>query len=143
MPNFTVRAKENSVSGGNALITGISVKPGQLLTISADPCDTWSAGVERRVSNANGLGNPFGADFGLFTKGSFAFLFGSLVGSLDGGKTFFPVGTRMEMTILAPGRLALYYWDINNEDNSDSVVATVAVYSGPDVSQCKVASAPA
>jgi hypothetical protein len=143
MSNFTVQAKANSVSGGTALVTNINVKPGQLLTISADPCDTWSAGVEKRVSNANGLSNPFGSNFGLFTKGSFAFLYGSLVGSLDGGKTYFPIGTRMEMTILAPGALSLYYWDVNNADNSDSVVATVAVYSGPDTSQCKVASSPA
>lgn len=138
MPSFTVKAKDNSVSGGNPLITGISVKPGQLLTISADACDTWSAGADKRTSNANGLGNPFGADFGLFTKGPFSFLFGSLVGSLDGGKTFFAVGTRMEMTILAPGRLALYYWDSNNADNSGSVVADVDVYTGPDTSRCGV-----
>jgi hypothetical protein len=134
---FTVKAKENSVSGGTPLITGISVQPGQLLTISADPCDTWSAGAEKRTSNANGLGNPLGGNFGLFTKDNHSFLYGSLVGSLDSGKTFFAVGTRMEMTILAPGRLALYYWDENNGDNSGSVAATVAVYAGPDVSHCK------
>ncbi|HEV7806941.1 MAG TPA: hypothetical protein VGO80_14050 [Solirubrobacteraceae bacterium] len=69
-------------------------------------------------------------------------MFGSLVGSLDGGKTYFAIGTRMEMTILAPGRLALYYWDVNNGDNSGSIVATVAVYAGPDVSHCKVADTP-
>jgi hypothetical protein len=58
-------------------------------------------------------------------------LYGSLVGSLDGGKTFFPVGTRLEMTILAAGRLSLYYWDTNNQDNSGSVTATVVLYNGP------------
>ena len=37
-----------------------------------------------------------------------------VVGSLDDGKTFFAVGTRMEMSILFPtGRLLLYYWDSN------------------------------
>lgn len=126
-----VKAKENSVSGGVPMDTGISVKPGQLLTISVPPDDTWSAGAANRTSNANGLGNPLGGNFGLFTKGNFAFLFGSLVGSLDGGKTFFGVGTRLEMTILAPGKLWLYYWDVNNQDNTDSITATVVVYTGP------------
>lgn len=82
--------------------------------------------------NANGLSNPFGGNYGLFTQSGFSFFYGSLVGSLDGGKTFFPVGTRMEMSILIPeGRLTLYYWDSNKADNSGSVIATVAVYKGP------------
>jgi hypothetical protein len=128
---FDVKAKENSLSGGQPMSTGISVKPGQLLTISASPDDTWSAGAADRTSNANGLGNPLGGNYGLFTKGDFSFLYGSLIGSLDGGKTFFAVGTRLEMTILAPGKLTLYYWDSNNQDNTGAVRATVAVYQGP------------
>jgi hypothetical protein len=128
---FIVKAKENSVSGGVPLVTGISVKPGQLLTISCSPDDTWSAGADNRTSNANGLGNPLGGNFGLFNKNGFNYLFGSLVGSLDEGKTFFPVGTRLEMTILGPGRLTLFYWDSNNQDNSGEVTATVALYTGP------------
>jgi len=67
----------------------------------------------------------------LFTKNGFSFLYGSLVGSLDDGKTFFPVGTRLEMTILGSGQLSLFYWDSNNQDNSGSVTATVVVYKGP------------
>ncbi len=128
---FEVKAKENSVSGGVPLQTGISLSKGELLTISVSPDDTWSAGADNRTSNANGLGNPLGGDFGLFTKNGFSFLFGSLVGSLDDGKTFFPVGTRLELTILSPGRLSLFYWDSNNQDNSGSVTATVALYKGP------------
>ena len=128
---FIVKAKENSVSGGVPLVTGISVKPGELLTISVSPDDTWSAGADNRTSNANGLGNPLGGNFGLFTKNGSSFLYGSLVGSLDEGKTFFPVGTRLEMTILGPGRLTLFYWDINNQDNSGDVTATVTLYTGP------------
>lgn len=38
----------------------------------------------------------------------------------------------MEMSILIPsGRLTLYYWEINKDDNTGSVIATVAVYKGP------------
>ncbi|MBV8517349.1 MAG: hypothetical protein JO197_08090 [Acidobacteria bacterium] len=129
--DFIVKAKDNSISGGAPLNTNVSLQPGQLLTISASPDDTWSAGAANRTSNANGLGNPQGGNFGLFTHGNYSFLYGSLIGSLDAGKTFFAVGTRLEMTILAPGRLSLYYWDINNADNTGEVTATVAVYNGP------------
>ena len=132
--NFEVKAKENSVSGGTPLVTGINVTKGELLTISVSPDDKWSAGASDRESNANGLSNPFGGNFGLFTHNGFSFFYGSLVGSIDNGKTFFAVGTRMEMSILIPeGRLTLYYWDVNNGDNSGSVIATVAVYRGPIV----------
>ena len=129
--DFVVKAKQNSVSGGSPVNTGIALHPGQLLTICASPDDTWSAGAANRTSNANGLGNPQGGNFGTFTKGNFSFLYGSLVGSLDGGNTYFGVGTRLEMTVLAPGNLSLYYWDINNADNSGEVTAIVAVNNGP------------
>jgi len=127
-----VKAKENSVSGGVPAVTGISVSKGDLLTVSVAADDKWSAGGGKRESNANGLSNPFGDDFGFFAHNGYSFLYGSLVGSLDGGKTFFAVGTRLEMTIFCPpGRLTLYYWDVNNVDNTGSVIATVAVYKGP------------
>lgn len=131
---FVVKAKANSVSGGTPLVTGITVTKGQLLTISVPPDDKWSAGAADRESNANGLSNPFGGNYGVFTKSGFSFFYGSLVGSLDDGKTFFAVGTRMEMSILIPsGRLLLYYWDVNNADNSGEITATVACYNGPIV----------
>jgi hypothetical protein len=61
-----VKAKENSLSGGTPLQTNISVKPGQLLTITASPDDRWSAGAGDRTSNANGLGNPLGATVAVY-----------------------------------------------------------------------------
>lgn len=131
---FVVKAKENSVSGGVPLATGIALQKGEILTVSCSPDDKWSAGAGKRESNANGLSNPFGDDFGYFTHNGFSFLYGSLVGSLDGGKTFFPIGTDLEMTILSPpGKLSLYYWDVNNGDNTGSVTATVARYKGPTI----------
>lgn len=139
MPNFTVMAKQNSAgTGGIGLSTGIGLKPGQLLTINVDPCDTWSARPDWPGSNANGLGNPFSNSNGQLTQKGFSFLWGSLVGSMDGGKTFFAVGTRLELTILSTGKLVLYYWDSDSANNSGSVVATVAVYNGPDTSACNV-----
>ena len=49
---FVVKAKENSVSGGAPLITGITVTKGELLTISVAADDKWSAGAADRESNA-------------------------------------------------------------------------------------------
>lgn len=128
---FTVKAKENSVTGGIGLNTGINAQPGQLLVINVDPRDTWSAGIADRTSNANGLGNPLGGNYGLHTRGSQSFLFGSLVGSLDGGNTFFSVGTNLTMTVLTSGTLTLYYWDSNNNDNSGQVRVVISTYNGP------------
>src|SRR5688572_25466329 len=86
---FTVKAMENCVSGGIGLNTGINVQPGQLIVISVDPRDIWSAGGGDKMSNANGLGNPLGGKYGLYTRGSQSFLYGALVGSIDNGATYF------------------------------------------------------
>jgi hypothetical protein len=129
--SFNVKAKENSVSGGMGYNTGVNVQPGQLLVISVDPKDIWSAGAMDRTSNANGLGNPLGGKFGLYTRGSQSFLYGSLVGSFDDGKSFFGVGTCLTMTVLTTGTLKLYYWDSNSNDNTGQVRALVAIYDGP------------
>lgn len=123
-----VSARRNSVGGGTGAQTDVFVEPGQLLMIHVDPADTWSAGTGNRTSNANGLGNPLGGNFGVYSLGDFEFLYGSLVGSLDGGQTFFGVGTYLAMTALQPGELSLYYWDSNREDNSGEVTAYVRVY---------------
>lgn len=131
--SYEVKALDNSLSGGTPLNTGIAVSPGQLLTISVSPEDTWKAGEVGRTSNANGLGNPLGDDFGVFEDGDFGFLYGSLIGTLDGGKTYFPVGTKLDMTVLNSGELSLLYWDSNTEGNSDSVTAVVQVYEGPNL----------
>lgn len=127
MPSFQVRARDNSVSGGVGLNTGIGVQPGQRLRISANANDTWRLGGGNRVCNANGLGNPLGGNFGFHTRGPQSFLFGALVGSLDGGRTFFGVGTQLVMTILTSGTLTLYCWDSNNADNAESIQVNVTI----------------
>jgi hypothetical protein len=132
MPHtFAIDAKNNSLTGGTPLSTGITVGPGDLLTVSVPSDDTWSAGAANRTSNANGLGNPLGGSFGTFAKGPFQFLYGSLVGTIDGGNTYFAVGTRLEMSIQVKGKLELVYWDMNNADNSGCIHATIEVYKGP------------
>jgi len=133
MPTSQIKvdAKANSVSGGKGYDTGYTLRPGDILMISAGPDDRWSAGANQRLSNANGLGNPLGGKFGLYKRGDQGFLYGSLVGSLDGGKTFFSVGTHLSMTVLTEGKLTLHYWDSNNADNSGQIQVIVQIYAGP------------
>jgi len=127
MNQFQVKAKENSLTGGKPLNTGIEVNPGDLIVLTCSPSQIWSAGAgDGRKSNANGLTNR-----DPFVKNGFGFLFGSLVGSFDGGKTFFGVGTNLTMTILTKGTLSLVYWDSNNGDNSGEINVTVQVFQGP------------
>ncbi len=133
MPNSVLKvdAKAHSVAGGKGLNTGFSLRPGDILTIVAGPDDKWAAGTPNRYSNANGLGNPLGGNFGLYRRGDQSFLYGALVGSLDGGKTFFSVGTHLSMTVLTEGTLTLHYWDSNNQDNAEFISVIIQIYSGP------------
>lgn len=135
---FNVDANSHSVSvAGRAagLNTGVTVKPGNLLVINASKQDTWALGAAQHTSNANGLGNPIGLKVPNFTlRGtSFSFLPGTLVGSLDNGLTFFPIGTRMEQTITknGGGTLKLYTWDSDNANNSGTIAVDVDVYTAP------------
>ena len=80
------------------------------------------------MSNANGLvaGNPHGGVYGDWTSPSGAkFPLGSLVGSLDGGKTFFLVGTQYDAFAPQAGVLSLCFWDVNHDDNSGSISASI------------------
>lgn len=130
---FAILARNHSVGGGTGLDTQIDLQPGQLLVINASPRDTWSASPDAGTCNANGSGNPFGEDLGIYQRGDFRFLYGSLVGSLDEGKTFFPIGTQCQITVLAEGRLRLYFWDPSSADNLGEVRAVVQYYDGPRV----------
>jgi hypothetical protein len=126
--SFSVSAKNNCVVGGIGLLTNISVKLGQTLMITADPTDTWAGGASPDLtSNANGVSNPLGKGGGIYTRNNCGFHGGSLIGSLDGGKTFFPVGTHTTFPVLGPGTLSLYYWDTANQDNSGDVRVDVTV----------------
>jgi hypothetical protein len=133
---FEVKAKENSVSGGTPLDTGITVSVGDRLTITAAENDTWCCGTSDMTSNANGLiaGNKFGGVYGMMASPSapkYSFPYGSLVATVDGGKTFFPVGTKFDSPYWRAGKLAFVYWDANGEDNTGSVTVSVEVVPGP------------
>ncbi|MEN0006298.1 MAG: hypothetical protein AAF798_19255 [Bacteroidota bacterium] len=120
-----VKAKENSISGGTAKVTGLKVAPGDYLTITCAPTDVWKAGTSKEhTSNANGIPGKLYPINGSEQK----FVVGSLIGSLDGGKTYFGIGTSLQMTIVTQGELTLAYMDINNNDNSGMVTAIAQVY---------------
>jgi hypothetical protein len=126
---FVVKAKDHSVSENGVLLpTFISVAHHQILTVSVPADQLWGcAEGQTYTSNANGLSN-----LGAWSHNGLTAFVGSLVGSLDGGTSFFGIGTRLEMSILIPGGdLHLGYWDSDSDNNHGSVTATVAVYSGP------------
>lgn len=134
---FIVAAKDNSVSGGTALATGLIFSVGQLFSVSADINDLWSAGALPRFSDADGLratqrlanalddsGQPVGTligkvSGGLTTIDGFAGRGGSLVGRISG--VYQQLGTSFSGPAWANGELELFYWDINNGDNSGTV----------------------
>lgn len=137
-----VFAKENSSSGGTGALTGVFLTVGQAFTVSAGLDDLWSAGALPRWSNADGLtgnrvatgtdesgenaGVQIGQSFGLYSQGVLDAPYGSLVGQIGAG-AFFLIGTNFSGFANATGLLSLYYWDSNNDDNSGSILATVAV----------------
>lgn len=140
-----VFAKENSSTGGVGVDVA-TVTAGELLTISVNSDDLWSAGALPRWSTADGItgllhatgsdesGEPAGTVisnniFGQHTQYSLTAPFGSLVGEIDG--TYFVVGTFFSGPSPDSGLLRLLYWDSNNFDNSGSVRASVRTASEP------------
>jgi len=121
----------------NPLYTGLNVDAGDLLIFNVDPNQLWSSGFHTDsnqnitkvfTGNANGSGNPFGADWGQgLTIQSHSFLVGSLVGSLDDGNSFFLVGTDLAMFAPQAGHLSLYHWDSGCSDNSSSLDVSISI----------------
>ncbi|WP_353573341.1 hypothetical protein [Candidatus Albibeggiatoa sp. nov. BB20] len=117
--------------------TGLSVDAGELLVFSVDPNQLWSAGynvdsnqkaTNIYTMNANGAGNPFGDGSGLSTTvGSYSFLIGTLVGSLDDGDSFFAVGTSLAMFAPQAGRLSLYHWGFGCFDNYGDIDVSISI----------------
>jgi hypothetical protein len=141
--SLDVFAQANSVSGGVGAVAG-AVNAGDLLTISANTNDLWSAGALPRWSNADGLtgillatgtdesgqaaGVQIGANFGVLNMNGLSLPFGTLVGEIGG--TFFDVGTFFSGPAPASGILNLFYWDSNSGDNANSVRVTVRTPDG-------------
>ena len=141
-----VFALSNSTTGGAGAAAG-TVNVGDLITLSANTNDLWSAGALPRWSNADGLtgillatgsddsgqaaGVQIGANFGLHTQNGLSLPFGTLVGEIAGN--YFEVGTFFSGAALASGTLNLFYWDSNFGDNTGSISVTVRTPDGNPV----------
>lgn len=112
-----VEAKENSTTRGVGKSAG-KIELGTLLRITCSPENTWNLDPTN-TTNANGT-------TAFTTINDQTFSDGCLVGSFNNGKTFFSIGTFLEMTVNARNsdgsssvELLLYCWDSDNENNSD------------------------
>ncbi|WP_162555957.1 hypothetical protein [Reichenbachiella versicolor] len=117
---FDVYAMENSVTGGVGLSVG-TFYPGDKITITCAEDDFWYWIVSSSFTNANGASGDLWSIFG------FQFRLLSLVGSFDGGITYFKVGTNFETIVDSdePVELTLYAWDVDFANNSGFVTASV------------------
>lgn len=142
---FVVSAKANAATGGLPLPTGIMVTEGELLTVTTNAEDLWSAGKLPRWSNADGLvgdtfatgsdesgqaaGTLIGKNFGIYTKNDFKAPFGALVGQI--GSTYVLFGTSYSAAAPATGLLSLYNWDSYGPDNANSILVSVSAVPEP------------
>ncbi len=130
---FDVHAQIHSPGTKNFLDTGIKLQLGDLLIVNLDPKDLWNlSNTDSNWNlNANGVRASNKTLVDPTSNGnfpSFVLARGSLIGTLDGGQTLFPVGTHLEMTVLNPGSLSLMLWDDNNNnDNRGSLRAFIKV----------------
>ena len=121
---IVVDALQNSTGNGiGAIASPSNLKPGDTITITCDPSDTWNLLYDRNEFqvNANGLD--------LFTSiGSQLFKAGAMVGSFNDGTTFFPVGTSCSIKVLEGGEmpaLKLYCADNTFTNNVGAIIAIV------------------
>jgi hypothetical protein len=144
---FDVDAYLNSSSGPSGGVSTLFFNAGDAFRVTVNPNDLWSAGPLPRWSNADGLTGPrlatgsdesgeaggtlIGANFGLLSQNGLSAPYGSLVGSFDGGTTFFLIGTSYLGTAPVSGTLSLYYWDSNYLDNTQFVTADVSAVPEP------------
>lgn len=129
----TVGAKRDSTARGTE--SGAQVGPiaiGDMVVINTNPKDTWnvSSGSAQYEVNANGSPDS------ISSRNKQNFRNGSLVGSLDGGDTFFAIGTRAQVMVLAATdngknpNLRLYCWDSDFENNSGEIEVHINVVPG-------------
>ncbi|GET41275.1 hypothetical protein [Microseira wollei] len=125
---FDINARVHSLTGGTRLNTGIELEPGDLLKVNVDPKDLWNMAWMDRNSdvNANAINKNKSWPWG-YHGSPFSFRMGNLIGTLDGGKTYFAVGTHLEMTVLSKGTLSFLVWDLDYLNNRGFVRAFVKV----------------
>ncbi|WP_145730739.1 hypothetical protein [Nitrospirillum pindoramense] len=124
---------------------------GDTLQIITSDFVLWNSGGGPGSTNADGVPvTDNGPQWGQLNPGTpdrggpfpaaanYSFGVGTLVGSLDGGRSFFAAGTRFEMKVLGNGllpatnppaipNLFLFYWDVNSLDNAGAITFSVRV----------------
>ncbi len=157
----TVDSQANSIvqqMGGGGVPAIIqfreALNPGDVLTFTCPLIQMWNSGGGPGNTNADGvavnMGPPISIDWTTFNPArpapdssstlpfpnaaNYSFGIGCLVGSLDGGTSFFAIGTDFTLTNLgnglgtsAPTALWLFYWDINADDNRGSMTVYVSL----------------
>ena len=114
---YEVFANGNSTTGGTGLAAG-SYQAGDSLRIFAAASDTWNHS-ESLESNADGhVTHETDLNGVIFPTGA-------LVGSLDGGTTFFKIGIYYETTFAAAANLTLYSWDSDSDNNDGSITVSI------------------
>lgn len=137
---FAVHANANSVArktapgyGGDGykipeplLETGIQLKPGDLLIVDVPPKDLWSPDGGF-FTNANAIALDGNRGYSRSVYKAHAYRISTLIATIDDGKTFFPVGTHLQMTVLNAGMLSFVFWDVDWTNNYGFVKACVKV----------------
>ncbi|MBL4605090.1 MAG: hypothetical protein JKY02_05365 [Flavobacteriaceae bacterium] len=124
---IAIDANENSATGGTGkVVQHLNLQSKDIITIFCDREDQWDLfyGESGFATNANGIDNH------TITIGDTGQVFrsGSLVGSLDDGKTFFSVGTFTQITVLEGGpnpTLKLYCADSDKDNNAGFIKARI------------------
>ena len=152
---YEVKARQNSTTGGFGVNVSSLFNIGDIVTITADPNDLWSAGARPRWSNADGLVDLNGtgarfdvasgpsrdriprfgqigtSDFGQYTQGGLTANWGSLVGSWGDSEEFFLIGTNFSGQAV-DSVLNLWYFDVNRSDNRGSIMVNVTAVPEPE-----------
>jgi hypothetical protein len=124
---FTVDSMTNSIGGGVAFDTGVTVHAGDTLTISVPTDEIWNNSWGDSFYDANANGNTVQGDL---TIGNLTTNIGSLVGEIGNGD-YFKVGTSYTGTVSSTGDLKFFYWDSDAFNNVGSVHATVSAVPEP------------
>ncbi|WP_046758491.1 hypothetical protein [Kordia jejudonensis] len=122
---YSVQAKENSVTDGTGKEAG-TYQRGSLVIITSNPEDQWYLADNQGLDcNADGL-SVSDYTHARYTKDGTTINLGTMVGSIDDGNSFFPVGTICELSITSDNtQLKLYCWDSDKVNNSGAINAYV------------------
>lgn len=104
---FTIDARSHSHA--TPLPTGLLIQPGDVLTFSADPNDTWvlfDEHPQEYTANADGLISQAPV-----SNEDVSFYAGTLVGTIGDTGMYFRIGTSLSLSPAESGELYLLCWD--------------------------------